>query len=144
MKALLLSLVAASSLAAAVTPAAAQSWDRGDNRQYDRPHDDRGGYDHDRRDRGYDLQARVQDLSQRVDEAQRDGRIDRATASYLRRQIRVIRQSAWSIDRDGVVTGQERAEFDRKCDFVTNRLEIAIRGGERNNRYGSGYGDPRR
>jgi len=139
MKALLLSLVAASALTATVTPALAQSyWDRDsrDSRAYDYGRDDRGydrGYDR----RGGDMSpARIQELSLRTDEALRDGLISPTTANNLRRQIFLLRQSAWRFRNDGIVTGAERAAFERKYDYVSAAISNeAARGYGQDNRY---------
>ncbi|MES2343105.1 MAG: hypothetical protein V4597_15640 [Pseudomonadota bacterium] len=135
MKKILISIAAASALAAAVTPAAAQTYggyDRGDR------HDDRGGrYD----DRGgpHGI-VRGDDLQVRINRAERSGQISRREAFRLREQLRLTERLSWRYRADGVVTRWERADLDRRFDSIRMQLRY-----ERNDRYyGAGYGGYRR
>lgn len=154
MKKILLSLAAASSLIAAVGPAAAQSyWDRGDNRQYDsrangdradsRPYENRGYGERDY-GRGDQMAGRIQDLALRIDGAQRDGRISPVTAQHLRRQVYEFRQLVGYYTHDGVVTPSERATLERKYDYISRSITQLAQSGYRHDRYGGGYDGPDR
>lgn len=135
MKKILISIAAASALAAAVTPAAAQTYggyDRGDR------HEDRGGrYD----DRGGPQGiVRGDDLQVRINRAERSGQISRREAFRLREQLRLTERLSWRYRADGVVTRWERADLDRRFDSIRMQLRY-----ERNDRdYGAGYGGYRR
>lgn len=130
MKKILISIAAASALAAAALPAAAQS---------------HGGYDHndryDRYDR-YDHRggaqgiARGDQLQVRINRAERNHQINRREANRLREQVRLTERLSWRYRADGVMTRWERADLDRRFDSIRARLRY-----ERNDRdYGSGYG----
>lgn len=135
MKKILISIAAASALAAAVTPAAAQSYggyDRGDR------HEDRGDRDGDRG--GPQGIVRGDDLQVRINRAERSGQISRREAFRLREQLRVTERLSWRYRADGVVTRWERADLDRRFDSIRMQLRY-----ERNDRdYGAGYGGYRR
>ena len=130
MKKILLSLAATAALASAALPAAAQSWDRGD-RGYDH------GYDraYDRGDRG-DLVGRLRVLDVRVDRAERVGRISGYTANNLRRQIDGLQSTAYRYSRDGM-SRYERADFERRYDYVANSVDrlIALGNNHMDDRY---------
>ncbi len=130
MKTFLISIAAATALAAAVTPAAAQPYgghDRGDR------WDDRGDYG----DRGTD---RSDNLQFKIDRAERRHMISHREAARLREQLRLTERLAWRYRADGVVTRWERADLDRRYDSIRIQLRY-----ERNDRdYGYGYGDYRR
>ncbi|WP_421933401.1 hypothetical protein [Phenylobacterium sp.] len=142
MKKILISIAAASALAAAVTPAAAQTYggyDRGDR------YDDRGGR-YDDRAGGYNDRGgpqgivRDDDLQVRINRAERSGQISRREAFRLREQLRVTERLSWRYRADGVVTRWERADLDRRFDSIRMQLRY-----ERNDRdYGAGYGGYRR
>lgn len=135
MKKILISIAAASALAAAVTPAAAQTYggyDRGDR------YDDRGGRYDDRA--GPQGIVRGDDLQVRINRAERSGQISRREAFRLREQLRVTERLSWRYRADGVVTRWERADLDRRFDSIRMQLRY-----ERNDRdYGAGYGGYRR
>ena len=140
MKKILISIAAASALAAAAVPAAAQpygGYDRDDYRN-DRggEHwDDRGGHRGD--DRGGD---RADMLKFRIDRAERNHQISRREAFRLREQVRVTERLSWRYRADGIVTRWERADLDRRFDSIRVQLRY-----ERNDRdYGNGYGGYRR
>lgn len=128
MKKILISIAAASALAAAVTPAAAQSYgghDRGDR------YEDRGG------PQGI---VRGDDLQVRINIAERSRQISHREANRLREQLRLTERLSWRYRADGVVTRWERADLDRRFDSIRMQLRH-----ERNDRdYGAGYGGYRR
>lgn len=132
MKKILISIAAASALAAAALPAAAQSYggyDRGDHRN------DRGGEHWD--DRGGD---RADMLKFRIDRAERSHQISRREALRLREQVRATERLSWRYRADGVLSRWERADLDRRFDSIRVQLRY-----ERNDRdYGNGYGNYRR
>ncbi len=132
MKKILISIAAASALAAAALPAAAQSYggyDRGDHRN------DRGGEHWD--DRGGD---RADMLKFRIDRAERNHQISRREALRLREQVRATERLSWRYRADGVLSRWERADLDRRFDSIRVQLRY-----ERNDRdYGNGYGNYRR
>ena len=132
MKKILISIAAASALAAAALPAAAQSYggyDRGDHRN------DRGGEHWD--DRGGD---RADMLKFRIDRAERNHQISRREAFRLREQVRATERLSWRYRADGVLSRWERADLDRRFDSIRVQLRY-----ERNDRdYGNGYGNYRR
>ncbi len=117
MKKFLLSLAATAALASAAAPAMAQGyWDRGD--RYER------GYD--RQDwRGGDTMGRLRALDMRVDRAERFGRISGYTANNLRRQIDGLQDIAWRYSRGGM-SGSERADFERRYDYVAYSVDRLI------------------
>jgi len=125
MKKILLSLAATAAVASAALPAAAQSWDRGD--RYDNVYDrgdrdwrgDRGDY------RGGDMMGRLRVLDVRVDRAERFGRISGYTANNLRRQIDGLQSMAYRYSRDGM-SRYERADFERRYDYVANSVDRLI------------------
>lgn len=102
MKRILLSLAAASAVAAAL-PASAQ------------PFPDRGPA-HERQI------VQGDNLQWRIDRAERDGRIGHRAAQRLRDQLRVADRLAVSYRRDGVLTRWERADLDRRYDAVSDSL----------------------
>jgi Ni/Co efflux regulator RcnB len=124
MKKILISIAAASALAAAALPAAAQS---------------HGGYDHnDRYDHRGGAQgiARGDQLQVRINRAERNHQINRREANRLREQVRLAERLSWRYRADGVMTRWERADLDRRFDSIRAQLRY-----ERNDRdYGSGYG----
>jgi hypothetical protein len=115
MKKALLSLAAVAALAGAVTPAAAQSY---------------RGYDHSPR-----TVARVDNLEWRINRAERDGALNPREASRLREQLRITDRVAWRYRADGVVTGRERADLDRR--YASLRQQIRYESNDRD--YGYGY-----
>ncbi|WP_340645005.1 hypothetical protein [Phenylobacterium sp.] len=122
MKKILISIAAASALAAAAVPAAAQSYDRGDHRGWDRGSE-----------RGI---VRGDDLQVRINRAERNHQISRREASRLRDQLRYAEKLSWRYRADGVVTRWERADLDRRFDSIRAQLRY-----ERHDRdYGAGYG----
>ncbi len=137
MKKVLISIAAASALAAAALPASAQSYDRG----YERDHEDGdrwdGGPDRGGPDRGGPQGiVRGDDLQVRINRAERNHQISRHQAFHLREQLRVAESLSWRYRADGVVTRWERADLDRRFDSIRAQLRH-----ERNDRdYGSGYG----
>jgi hypothetical protein len=121
MKNVLLSLAAASALAAAALPAAAQGY---------------GGWDGPpRQERGI---VQGDHLQMRIDRAEHDGRIGHRMADRLRDQLRVADRMAWSYRRDGVVTRYERADLDRRYEDVASTLRWASQRAERDGGYRDG------
>lgn len=144
MKKILLSLAATAALASAALPAAAAAaaqgyWDRGD-RGYDRGYQDRydrGDWRGNRGDwRGGDMMGRLRVLDMRVDRAERVGRISSYTAHNLRRQIDGLQSMAYRYGRDGV-SGYERADFERRYDYVAYSVDrlIALGNNHMDDRY---------
>ena len=115
MKKLVLALTAASALAAAAVPAAAQ------------PH----GGGHDRHQR-YD-NDRAQRLLWRIDRAERAGALNSGVAGWLRREVTNTDRLAWRYGRDGL-SQWERQDLDRRYDQLARRVDRDDR------RYGYGYG----
>lgn len=129
MKKVLLSLVAATALAAAVSPAAAQSWDRGPAPAYN------GGYGHDMG--GPRPIMRGDNLAARIDAGVRSGQLSWREARSLRDQLRFAERMAYRYRADGVMTRWEQADLDRRFDAVSSRLRFE----RHDNEYGYGYGD---
>lgn len=113
MKRILLSLAAASAVAAAL-PAAAQPYGVPDR-----------GPAHERRI------VQGDNLQWRIDRAERDGRIGHRAAQRLRDQLRVADRLAVSYRRDGVLTRWERADLDRRYDAVSDSLRRLSHDGRR-------------
>lgn len=130
MKKFLLSLAATAALASAAAPAAALAqgyWDRGD--RYER------GYDRDDY-RGGNMVGRLRSLDMRVDRAERVGRISGYTANNLRRQIDGLQDIAYRYGRGGM-SGSERADFERRYDYVAYSVDrlIALGNNHMDDRY---------
>jgi hypothetical protein len=123
MKTFMLTLAAASAIAAAALPAAAQ------------PYSDfgRGGL----RERAI---VQGDNLQWRIDHAEREGRIGHRTADRLRDQLRVADRLAWTYRRDGVITRSERIDLDRRYAYVADSLR-GWRQSEGARYGGPGYGD---
>jgi RecA-family ATPase len=100
MKTILISLAAASALAAGAAPAAAQTY---------------GGYGQGMADRGDRLEWRIQRAVERGD-------ISRREAYRLRADVRATEQLAWRYRRDGAFTRWERADIDRRFDHIAMQL----------------------
>ena len=123
MKKILLSLAAISALAAAASPAAAQSYGRYDPRYEDR-------FDGDAR---LDRSDRIE---RRIDRAQSNGRLTPREAATLRAQVRSVEHLEWRYRRDGRITRWEHDDLQRRYAHLEARLRY-----ERNDRdYGYGYG----
>lgn len=110
MKKILLSIAAASALAAAALPAAAQSYDRGDRYYGGSP---RGGYDVD--DRGERLEMRIR-------RAVQTRQISPREADRLRADVHNVERLAWRYRRDGAFTRWERSDIDQRFDRISQRL----------------------
>jgi hypothetical protein len=108
MKKVLLTLAAASAMAAAALPAVAQP--------YGGP-----GPGH---ERGV---AQGDNLQWRIARAERDGRIGHRTAARLRDELRVADRLSRTYRRDGVLTRAERADLDRRYDVIGDSLRRANR-----------------
>jgi hypothetical protein len=125
MKNVLISAAAASMLALAAVPAAAQPW---------------GGYDdHDRYEGRYSHHrdiAQGDELRARIDRAERSGRIDYRSANRLRNELRSAENYQYLARRDGRVTSYERISLERRLDAVAGNLQRLL---ERNDR-AEGYG----
>ncbi|KQW65995.1 hypothetical protein ASE17_14390 [Phenylobacterium sp. Root77] len=116
MKKFVLALTAASALAAAAVPAAAQPYG--------------GGYDrHERYDNN-----RSERLMWRIERAERSGSINSGAASWLRREVSATERLAWRYSRNGF-TQWERQDIDRRYDQLARRVDRDDR------RYGYGYGN---
>ncbi len=124
MKKVLLSLAAASAVAAAALPAAAQAY---------------GGWDGP--PRAERMIAQGDRLQMRIDRAERDGRIGHRMADRLRDQLRVADRMAWSYRRDGVITRFERADLDRRYEDVAGTLRWASQRAERDGGWDGGHRD---
>ena len=112
MKTFLLSLAAASAVAAAALPATAQP--------YGGPHPG-------------PAPAIVQgdNLQWRIDRAERDRQIGHRTAERLRDQLRVADRLARTYRRDGVLSRWERSDLDRRYAAIGDALRDARHGGRR-------------
>ena len=117
MKKLVLALTAASALAAAAVPAAAQPYGGPD--RYDRTQH----YDNNRADR----------LMWRIDRAERTGSLNSGAAGWLRREVNATERLAWRYSRGGF-SPWERQDIDRRYDPLARRIDRDDR------RYGYGYG----
>jgi hypothetical protein len=105
MKTFILTLAAASAIAAAALPAAAQPYgDFGREGFRERPI------------------AQGDNLAWRIDHAEREGRIGHRMADRLRDQLRVADRLAWAYRRDGVITRPERIDLDRRYAYVADSL----------------------
>lgn len=124
MKKVLLSLAAASAVAAAALPAAAQAY-----------------WGWDGPPRAERMIAQGDRLQMHIDRAEREGRIGPRMADRLRDQVRVADRMAWSYRRDGVITRFERADLDRRYEDVASTLRWASQRAERDDRWGGGYRD---
>lgn len=114
MKKLVLALTAASALAAAAVPAAAQPYGGYERQQR---------YDNDRADR----------LMWRIDRAERTGSLNSGAADWLRREVKTTERLAWRYSRNGL-SQWERQDIDRRYDQLARRIDRDTP------RYGYGYG----
>ena len=128
MKKIVISLVAATALAGAVTPAMAS------------PHGGYGGGYGGGRDGGYGggyeaPVSQAQELEFRINRSERRGAISHREADRLRYDLRLVERLSWQYRRDGL-TRWERADLDRRFNMIQASLRY-----ERNDRdYGYGYG----
>jgi hypothetical protein len=112
MKKILLSLAAVGAIAAAATPAAAQSWGGHDGGY-------RGGYD---ADRGGQIQTPYLDrLNWKIVRAAREGRISWDDARELRREVREVQPLAWRVQ-----TGQADRWEARRLERRVSRIERVV------------------
>lgn len=116
MKKMILSLAAASALAAVALPAAAQPMDYDDRRWNDGPQRYEDRWDGDRR---LDVTDRLQ---MRVERSFRNGRITRQEYYSLRNQVRDLERLEYRYLRDGQLTRWERDDLRRRANFVENRV----------------------
>ncbi len=122
MKKILISLAAASALAAVAAPAVAQPY---------------GGYDRGPGRGGYDMVDRGERLEMRIQRSLANGQLTRREAARLRSEVRATEQLAWRYRRDGAFTRWERSNIQQRYDRIAMRLRY-----ERNDRdYGYGYGE---
>ena len=120
MKKILISLAAASALAVAAVPAAAQNY---------------GGYGYGGRG-GYDAPDRGDRLEWRIQRALENGQISRREAYRLRADVRATERLSWRYRRDGAFSRWERNDIQRRYQQIAMQLRY-----ERNDRdYGYGYG----
>ncbi len=123
MRHLIISALAATALAAAVTPALAQPYDRGSDRHYDRGQDDRdfnGGGINERQDR----------IEARIEEGERGGGLNRREAFRLRDELRSIERLEQRYRRDGM-SGWERSDLERRLDSLSSRVFAERHDGQR-------------
>jgi opacity protein-like surface antigen len=139
MKKLLLSVAAASALlgAAAAAPAMADPYDgygRHDRGDYGDRYDRDGGYG------GIDMrQSRIE---HRIDRGLRTGRLSPREARRLEGQARDIARLEARYRWDGL-NGFERADLNRRLDYLEARLNRELRDGDAYGYgYGPGYGGP--
>ena len=112
MKKILLSLTAAAALAAAVTPAAAQSW---------RGHDSyAGGYD---RRSDNDSRSEIRAQEWRIRSAAEQGRISRGEARQLMAELAQLRPLAWRVE-NGRSNNWEYQQLARGLGHVQAGLNV--------------------
>lgn len=122
MKKILISIAAASALAAVAAPAAAQNY---------------GGYDRPQARGGYDNMDRGERLEMRIQRGVANGQLTRREAARLHADVRATEQLSWRYRRDGAFSRWERSDIEQRYDRIAMRLRH-----ERNDReYGYGYGD---
>jgi hypothetical protein len=79
------------------------------------------GYGH-RQGEWVSIRNRADWLNQRIDRAQRDGRISRADARDLRRQLRMVEDQEARYMRDGRFDARERVDLDNRFDALSRRI----------------------
>ena len=116
MKRLLISALAAASLAAVVTPALAQPYGGASYGRYENG----DGYGN--------INARQAELARRIDDGARRGDLTRSEASSLRHELRSLewleqryRNSGYN-GRSGL-SPSERADLDRRLDILAQKVE---------------------
>lgn len=70
------------------------------------------------------IRDRADWLNQRIDRAQREGRLGREDARDLRRQLASIEDMEARDMRDGRLDPRERAELDRRFDDLQRRINF--------------------
>lgn len=153
-KALLAAFAAVAAATAVVSPAAAQSYGRDqdryehrgyENRSYENRNYEHGGYGQDRSyderddDRrqfhgGQNINQRQERLNWRIERGVRNGALTSREAYRLREQSRQIAYLESRYRQNGL-SNWERADLDRRFD----RLEYLVRSERRDRDYGSGY-----
>lgn len=148
-------LAATIAATAMVTPAAAQGYrygnDRQDHGRYEQDRYDQSRYDQGRYDQGrynqesrgnhgddrrvhQSINQRQQRLDWRIDRGLRDGTLSHREARRLREEFRQIAYLEMRY-REGGLSAWERADLEGRFD----RLEYQVRRERRDNDYGSGY-----
>lgn len=77
------------------------------------------------------IRNRADWLNQRIDRAQRDGRISRYDARDLRRQLAMIEDQEARYMRDGRFDARERADLDNRFDALSRRISYESNTGDR-------------
>lgn len=126
MKTILATLAAVAAVTAVAAPAAAQSYDR-DYGRHEQGRYEQGRHDRYQRD-AYSIDARQAQIERRIDIAERRGLLTRAELRELHQGVRSIMRIEANYRVDGL-TRRERADLDRRLDWLETRLE-----GRANNR----------
>jgi hypothetical protein len=74
------------------------------------------------------IRDRANWIDQRIDRAQRDGRLGRRDARDLRRQLDDIVDQERRYDRDGRIGPRERDDLERRFDDLERRIDYRTRG----------------
>ena len=115
MKKMLVPALVLASVSAVALPAAAQSYNRGQDR-----HDDRG---YSQTYRGWQsINVRQANLDRRIDQGVRNGQLSRREATRVRSEFNALLRLEVSYRRGGL-TAWERSDLDRRFD----RLSASIR-----------------
>ena len=131
MKRILISVLAAASMTAAVTPAFAQPY-RGDDARYGERYDRGDGYGN--------INARQAALAQRVEDGARSGALTRWEVRQFRRELNSLEQleQRYRSDRDGYrygrgggLDGRERADLENRLNILSQKIERAMRDWDR-------------
>ncbi len=117
--------VATLGTAALAMPAAAQPYGGG--------YGGGGGYD-----RGGSINARQDEIQQRIARAERNGRLNHREARRLREQLWDIKRIEARYRYDGHLNRWERSDLDQRLDRLTFRVRQEVRDDD------YGYGGPRR
>lgn len=87
------------------------------------------------------IDQRAQEISQRIDEGVRSGRITQREARRLYKRERVIERQEQAFKADGVVTQQERRQLRAELSALRDDVERIMRNDRRNGRDGrDGHG----
>ena len=107
----------------------------GDSRYGDPRYDNRyaqGGWGYGRRPGEWvPIRDRATWLDQRIDRAQREGRISRGDARDLRRQLQTIEDQEARDMRDRRIDPRERADLDSRFDALSRRITFEARNDDR-------------
>lgn len=80
------------------------------------------------------IDQREQQISQRIDEGVRSGRLTQREARRLHKRERVIQRHELAFKADGVVTQQERRQLRNELTALRDEVERMMRNDRRNGR----------